>query len=147
MSSASNYLMAITLSALACGKQPPAELPQNQPSAPVAIGVGDWVLVSLGTQTMPADSTKRPTLRLDTATLRASGFAGCNRYSGTFTARGASLTFGPFASTRMFCEATSALESAFLAALSATTTYQLSESTLTLRTRDGVEVRFKPAPR
>jgi len=130
---------------LACGQQPSGEPPKLESSAPVAIGAGDWVLVSLGTQTMPADSTKRPTLRLDTGTLQASGFAGCNRYTGTFSARGDSLTFGPVAATKMFCAATSELETAFLKALGETATYRVSDSELVLRTRDGQEARFKPA--
>jgi heat shock protein HslJ len=165
MSIQHSQLVAVAMTLLACGKQPSGEPPKLESSAPLAIGTGDWVLVSLGTQTMPADSTKRPTLRLDTGTLHASGFAGCNRYSGTFILRGDSLTFGPVVSTKMFCEATSELETAFLKALGATATYQVrtwspiagdeakpgftpsqvNNSELLLRTRDGQEARFKPA--
>ena len=145
MSLQHSQLIAVAITLLACGKQPSGEPPKLESSAPVAIGTGDWVLVSLGTQAMPADSTKRPTLQLDTGTLHVSGFTGCNRYSGSFIARGDSLAFGPVVSTKMFCEATSELETAFLKALGETATYRVSDSELVLRTRDGQEARFKPA--
>ena len=145
MSLQHSQLFALAMTLLACGKQPSGEPPKLESSAPVAISAGDWVLESLGTQTLPADSTKRPTLRLDPATLHASGFTGCNQYSGTFIARGDSLAFGPVTSTKMFCAATSELETAFLKALGETDTYRVSDSELVLRTRDGQEARFKPA--
>ena len=145
MSLKHSQLVAVAVALLACGKQPSSEPSKQESSAPVAIGIGDWVLVSLGTQAMPADSTKRPTLQLDTGTLQASGFTGCNRYSGTFIARGDSLAFGPVVSTKMFCEATSELETAFLKVLGETATYRVTDSELVLRTREGQEARFKPA--
>ena len=147
MSLRHSQLVAVAITLLACGKQPSGEPPKLESSSPVAIGAGEWVLVSLGTQTMPADSTKRPTLRLDTGTLHASGFTGCNRYTGSFIARGDSLAFGPVVSTKMFCEATSELETAFLKVLGETDTYRVSGSELVLRTREGQEARFKPAPK
>ena len=165
MSLQRSQLVAVALTLLACAKQPSGEPPKLESNSRVAIDAGEWVLVSLGTQTMPADSTKRPTLRLDTGTLHASGFTGCNRYSASFISRGDSLAFGPVVSTKMFCEATSELETAFLKALGETATYQVrtwspiagdeakpgftpsqvNNSELLLRTRDGQEARFKPA--
>jgi heat shock protein HslJ len=60
------------------------------------------------------------TLILSTATgqRRASGFSGCNRYTGTYMLRNGKLSFGLLASTRMACAGTGGeLESAYLDAL------------------------------
>ena len=68
----------------------------------------------------------------------ASGSAGCNTYSGAFATTGDAITFGPMASTQMACDqATMDQETQFFAALTATKTYQVSGSTLTLRDSAG----------
>ena len=141
-------LAALALSALACGTKPPAQLPPQAvaATAPSTITGRDWVLVALGEQTSPMGSKAQPpALRFETADFRAAGFAGCNRYFATYALRGDSLTFGPVASTKMFCAESNDLERTFLATLAATTTYQLSDSILTLRTRDGLQARFRAA--
>ena len=83
-------------------------------------------------------------LRLDSATSRAGGFSGCNSYSGDYKLEGSMLTFGPTASTKMFCEPVQALEDAYLKALGAVSSWQLSAGELTLR-GDGAELRFREA--
>jgi hypothetical protein len=63
-----------------------------------------WTLVSIEQQ--PLDSTalsSPPTLQLATADNRASGFAGCNRFGGTYKLSSGALEFGPLALTRMAC--------------------------------------------
>jgi heat shock protein HslJ len=60
------------------------------------------------------------TLMLSTASgqRRASGFSGCNRYTGTYMLRDGKLSFGPLASTRMACAGSGgALEGDYLDAL------------------------------
>jgi heat shock protein HslJ len=60
------------------------------------------------------------TLVLSTANgqRRASGFSGCNRYTGTYMLRDGKLSFGPLAGTRMACaSAGGKLESDYLDAL------------------------------
>ncbi|CAB3766758.1 META domain-containing protein [Paraburkholderia solisilvae] len=60
------------------------------------------------------------TLTLSTANgqRRASGFSGCNRYTGTYTLRDGKLSFGPLAGTRMACAGTGGeLEGDYLDAL------------------------------
>jgi heat shock protein HslJ len=48
----------------------------------------------------------------------ASGFSGCNRYTGTYMLQDGKLGFGPLASTRMACAgARGELEGAYLDAL------------------------------
>lgn len=59
-----------------------------------------------------------PTLELEMDGKRVSGFAGCNRYFGTFELAGQQLSFSPMGSTRMACPSTMQLESRFLEILS-----------------------------
>jgi heat shock protein HslJ len=55
-----------------------------------------------------------------------SGSAGCNTFSGTYTTDGASLTFGPLASTKMACaEPAMTVEGAYLTALAGVTGYTI----------------------
>lgn len=60
---------------------------------------------------------------------RAYGSGGCNRWSGSFTAGGATLAFDPAATTRMACaEALMTLEQAFLTALTQVTGYRIDDT-------------------
>lgn len=70
---------------------------------------------------------------------KVSGSAGCNRYSGTYTVSGNSITFSsPMATTMMMCdEAVMAQESAFLQALADAKTYSMDGDKLTLKDADG----------
>ena len=54
------------------------------------------------------------------------GFTGCNTFSGTYALDGATLSFGPLATTKMACaDPTMFVESAFLAALGGVTGWSL----------------------
>jgi heat shock protein HslJ len=70
---------------------------------------------------------------------RVSGNTGCNMFDGTYTLSGSSLSFGPLVTTRRACasEEANQQEQRFLAALEATTTYELAGDRLTLRNGDG----------
>jgi len=99
---------------------------------------------TLGESTAPLGAGGRPaTLRLESATSRAVGFGGCNRFSASYRLSGDSLSFGPVASTRMACADGDALERSFLATMPAVATYQVTDSILTLSGPDGVLVRFR----
>lgn len=67
----------------------------------------------------------------------AAGDTGCNRFSGTFTLDGASLTFGPMAGTRRGCvQALMNQETAFYQALGRVKAWEVSEETGLLHLRD-----------
>ena len=70
---------------------------------------------------------------------RVSGDTGCNTFNGPYTISGASITFGPLITTRRACLSDDAnrQEQQFLAALAATTTYQLMGDRLTFRDSNG----------
>ena len=104
----------------------------------------DWTLVALGEKSDPAGMGGRPvTLRLDSATSRANGFAGCNSYSGSYELAGGKLSFGPAISTKMFCESSQAVEDVYLAALGKISSWELANGVLTLRGAGGTALRFR----
>ncbi|HWA15499.1 MAG TPA: META domain-containing protein [Gemmatimonadales bacterium] len=72
--------------------------------------------------------------------MRASGFAGCNRFSGTYTVAGDSLRFGPLMSTKMACPGQDQVEGGYLAALGATVTYTLADTSLILQGAGGTRL-------
>jgi len=84
---------------------------------------------------------------------RVSGDTGCNLFSGPYTLSGSSISFGPLATTRRACLSDEAnqQEQQFLAALHATTTYELVGDRLTFRDGNAatqlVAVRPSVAPR
>jgi len=70
---------------------------------------------------------------------RASGSAGCNRYTTSYEAARDTLKFGTAAATRMMCAAPGVMEQeqAFLDALATVTTARMEGDRLELRTADG----------
>lgn len=70
---------------------------------------------------------------------RVSGDTGCNMFSGPYTLSGSKVSFGPLVSTRRACLADKAnrQEQQFLAALAASTTYELNGDRLTFRDSNG----------
>ncbi|WP_396625219.1 META domain-containing protein [Luteitalea sp.] len=70
---------------------------------------------------------------------RVSGEAGCNRFSGTYTAVGDTVAIGTLATTRKMCgeEGVMAQETAYLAALATATRVRVDGDRLELRTGDG----------
>jgi heat shock protein HslJ len=120
--------------------------PQKQPiqaQSTTTITDRDWVLVALGEQSLPAGRGSQPaTLRLEPSTSRAVGFAGCNRFSASYTLAGDSLRFGPAVATKMACVDGDKLESGFLAALPMVATYEATDSALMLKGPSEPVARF-----
>ena len=102
----------------------------------------DWVLVALAEQASPPPRGKPATLRLEASTSRAAGFAGCNRFSASYTLAGDSLRFGPIMSTKMACVDGDELERRFLGALPVVATYEATDSALILKGPGGPLARF-----
>ena len=75
------------------------------------------------------------------------GSAGCNSYMGTFTADGATMTFGPLGSTRMMCPPeVMTFEDRFLPLISTTEAAELTfDGTLVLTNPTGPNLVFAPA--
>jgi heat shock protein HslJ len=85
----------------------------------------DWALGDLPGQVL---ADVRPTIAFS-GDGTVSGSGGCNTFSGSYTVDGSNLTFGPLVSTQKACEdAISNLEAAYLAALQATTAYEITDA-------------------
>jgi heat shock protein HslJ len=119
-------------------------VPARAQDAPLA-GTS-WRLVELGGQPPVAGG---PTLTLAFAAdePRASGFGGCNQYSGQYTQNGASLRFGPLLGTQRACldPALNTQEAAYVQALETTTRYSIEGGQLVLYRGNEVLARFEPA--
>jgi heat shock protein HslJ len=80
-------------------------------------------------------------LAFDAAALRASGSAGCNRYSAGATADGTRIAFGPAAASKRMCPGPAMdVESAFLAALGRVTSARLDGDRLRMSGAEGTAV-------
>ena len=104
-----------------------------------------WRLVELNGQ--PVAGTEPLTLSFGTEG-QVSGYGGCNQFSGPYTQSGASLRFGPLASTRRAClePALSEQETAYFAALESTTRYSIEGGQLVLYSGIDVVARFRRGP-
>jgi heat shock protein HslJ len=123
---------------LACGDKP------AESATPLA--EHEWALVAIGEK---ADAVvgaggKPVTLRFDLADSRVSGFGGCNRYTGPFEMKGAELTFGALASTKMACDQGMDVEGRYLPALGSVQSWEIAGTDLVLRAAGVPVLRFRP---
>lgn len=92
----------------------PGGTPETTP--PADLGGTSWRLASIGTTPVVPDAAA--TLTFEAGSGRLGGSTGCNNIMGTYAVDGASLAFGPIATTRRACEEPlAALETAVLDAL------------------------------
>ena len=99
-----------------------------------------WSLVELSGQPAPLGAGDRPATLIiqGGADPRASGFAGCNRWSSQYTHTAPDrIQFTAPISTKMACSQGMELEQRFLGVITATRGYTLSDSSLVLRNEAG----------
>jgi len=101
-----------------------------------------WILAEVGgRQASHGMETQPVTLRLDRAVLRATGYAGVNRFNGGYKLEGASLRFGLFATTRRAGPPEAeALEASVLTALGATAGWKITGGSLELLDTTGARL-------
>ena len=105
----------------------------------------EWELVELQGQPAPVGAGgRRATIRFDADSARVTGFAGCNRYFGSYSlgADEPALTFGAVGMTRMACAQGMDLERQLGNALTQTKRYTLEEGRLTLRDATAPQATF-----
>lgn len=126
-------LMALAL--VGCGG---GAAPSDPASTPASTGTDSlngtaWALSSLEDASGPVTIIEdaRPTLAFEDGT--ANGFAGCNRFGGTYTVDGGSLAFGELAGTSMGCAPDLlSMEDDYLGSLQGIETFLVEGETLTL---------------
>ena len=74
---------------------------------------------------------------------KANGVGGCNNFFTTYTLSGKNLSFGPVASTEMFCEGQMDTETAFFKAISNTKTYRINGNYLYLSDSSKVTAKLE----
>jgi copper homeostasis protein (lipoprotein) len=103
-----------------------------------------WRLVELNGETVSTpEGMKEAQMILTAAESRVRGNAACNNFFGQFTENQAALTFSALGSTRMACPQAMDTERDFLAALGATTRYQISGLLLELYAADQLLARLE----
>lgn len=97
-----------------------------------------WRLIEMdGKAIKLEEGQKNPFVHLQTKNNRMQGFAGCNRFSGTYLVKGEIFLFNKMAGSRMACVSGMELEDAFFKVLSATEGYRIERDVLELRDRNG----------
>jgi len=102
---------------------------------------GEWKLVSYGdaTNITPAVANAETSINFNDGTF--GGTVGCNSFGADYTTEGSSIYVGSVVSTMMFCEGTSAQESAVLGIVSdKTLNVSMNGNRLTLTSEDGKSV-------
>ncbi|MBE0672014.1 MAG: META domain-containing protein [Anaerolineales bacterium] len=104
--------------------------------------MGEWTLVSYGDASNPAPALSNVDTSLNfNEDGSFGGNVGCNSFGADYKVDGSHITFGSIVSTMMFCEETSAQESAVLSILTdKTLNYQFNGNQLTLTSQDGTLV-------
>ena len=112
-----------------------------------AVAGTEWELHELSGAAAPLGAgARRATIRFEADTARVAGFAGCNRYFGTYALDGAALRFSAVGMTKMACADGMALEQQLARALDATRRYQVGDRELTLLGDAGPVAKFvRPA--
>ena len=106
-----------------------------------------WQLTSPGGAAGEATGGKPAPLSVRFSDGRASGFSGCNRFTGSYTRDGDTLTVGRLAGTMMACpEPRMAAEKAFLDGLSGTHRIAISGDRLSLTPASGSPLAFQAEP-
>ncbi len=102
---------------------------------------GEWVLVSYDGIPVSDESIITLEFNIDGTIV---GDGGCNSYGGNYVVDGESISFGSVFSTRRFCDGLMEQESAYFAALEATTNYTLTDNALVISYGDnGQELVFE----
>ena len=149
---ASVVWVAAVLAVTGCAPAPPAATGGATVETPAVDGA---VVPLAGTSWRLEEQNGRPpvpipggaavTLMFASGEPRVSGYGGCNQFNGSYTQNGASLTFGPLASTRRACVEPRAntQEATFLRALESTTRFAVFGDVLVLYAGDEVTARFR----
>jgi len=92
----------------------------------------EWQLLEIpgNTQVLPEDHI--PFVQFDEQEKRITGFAGCNRFFGSYKRDGVHLKIGPLASTRMSCGKLDLVEHSFLQKLGQADRWEISNQQMTL---------------
>ncbi len=111
---------------------------EGEKSGGLSLVDNSWRLVEIGGTPIELDEGQsHPFFHLQSTNNRMQGFAGCNRFSGTYLVKGEIFLFNKMVGSRMACVTGMDLEDNFFKALSATEGYRIEGDILELRDRHG----------
>lgn len=122
--------------------------PIQQQTAKTSLRGTYWKLEEVaGNAVLASEQQREPHLIFSAQGDRVTGSGGCNRLSGSYEARGASLRFAGIASTRMACARGMETESSFLQSLGQVRSWMISGQELQLMSEDGKPIlKFRAGP-
>jgi heat shock protein HslJ len=95
-----------------------------------------WILYELNGAPVQTSNTDRDAnINFSLADMKVTGSGGCNRFNGTFNAKGKDMSFGTLATTKMICP-DSKFEDAFFAALAKVKNFEIGGNELLLKDGD-----------
>lgn len=108
---------------------------------PASLTDTNWELTELdGAPAIPGANGNVLNMMLASDGSQASGFAGCNQFTGGFTVDGDQITLGPLASTRKMCAEAMDQETSFLQALGKVKRFAINQEALSLFDAEGQQV-------
>ena len=138
------HLLLLPALLIGCAFPPTSE---TSPSTPLGATAGaEWELHELDGTPAPLGAGGRRATLVISDSARVAGFAGCNRYFGSYTVTGTALRFSAIGMTRMACQEGMTLEQQLARALEATRSYKLSDNELILLGESGPVARFRRSP-
>jgi len=97
---------------------------------------GTYVLEQLNTTNISGYELK---LEFDSKTNRVTGFAGCNRFFGTYSTAANTISFSDLGATRMMCQdEVNKVEQNFFQTIAKVNSFELSKGTLSLKNEDTI---------
>lgn len=135
------FTNAQPIAAFANQTDKPIEILVSQPSVDpkVALVTKQWQLSMLGEQAITAEVTKQiPYLTFNKDDNSLFGFAGCNRFRGSYEAMGNTVSLTQLSTTKKMCFQQMNLETQFLTVLSEADNFKVSDKVLTLYSISGI---------
>ncbi|WP_187262993.1 META domain-containing protein [Pontibacter beigongshangensis] len=103
----------------------------------------DWVLLSFAENEVPATpKTNTSFIHFDSENDKVKGFAGCNRFFGTYTLKGERLSLHSLGSTRMACPDIE-VENYLMKVFETVTSYKIAGELLTLYSKNTAVAIFR----
>lgn len=115
------------------------ESPQSEQKLTLTDGAWRWVSAEDASKKIEPQKADAFVLSFTTEG-RVSSSTDCNQVVGSYTTDGQSLTFGPLATTMMYCEGSQ--ETEYTTLLAKTTGYAITGDALTLQLSDGGTMHF-----
>lgn len=105
----------------------------------------NWLLIELnGKEISTVEYNKPISVFYQKEGSKVNGFAGCNSFTGSYKLEGSKIVCTPLASTKMFCQETMDIETAFLKILQTEHTFKMEGAHMIFKEKSGVVARFIP---